>query len=126
MPQPQKPIHGQYSHCQTCGAPIVWGRTEEGNLIPLDWQEKAIFRYVIPKSASIIEPIDEEEPIKFFFVYRDRMLLRDTYATPPKAYTSTYDDVIPQQIQAWQTHFASCKDADFHRKKKRKKKDSPK
>lgn len=115
MPQPQ---HGQIDHCKTCRAKMVWGLTEKGKVIPLDWQEKTVFRYVVPKSAHTIEPIDEEEPIKLFFLYKDRMLLRDTYELPPKAYTFTGEEVIPQQVQAWQTHFATCPDSALHKRNK--------
>ena len=76
--------------CRSCGAPILWARTEAGKSIPLDSE---------PHPGGTIR-IDD--------------------ANPPLAIVVTIYAATPDELfggaPLYRSHFATCPDADRHRK----------
>ncbi len=79
------------SACRSCGAEIIWARTERGSKMPLD-----------------AEPSDNETLASGLFVLRDK----NSHIGPLAIAAWGLEGTEPHYV----THFATCPHADQHRR----------
>ncbi len=81
------------SACRTCGAPIIWARTEAGKAIPMDAEP-------VPVGTS---------PLGTFILERSgRRANSDPLMRAP--------DIADVGVDRFRSHFATCPDARQHRR----------
>lgn len=94
-----------YSHCKSCGRPIYWVKTQAGASMPLDADvelELPLAHEDNGKAGRVQEAHTEPDLFGEVDVYVVHVLDKGTEA----------DDSLP----IWGSHFATCPQADEHRK----------
>lgn len=66
------------SHCRSCGAEIIWARTDSGHLMPVDAHPDA-------EGRLALSPGDPEPRVSYAFGNGERSLHRPHFATCPDA-----------------------------------------
>jgi len=80
------------SECNTCGAPMYWARTRDGKAIPID-----------------VKPTPKGNILLTYNQSRDDL--------NAKVYAPNNTHNIPPGRNRYTSHFATCPDADKHRRR---------
>lgn len=89
------------SRCRTCDAPIVWTITSNGKRMPIDAEP-----VVAPRGFRIDEELLDEAQQGF----------NDDELRPGKELVATFTATPAPGEKLYLSHFATCPDADEHRR----------
>jgi hypothetical protein len=85
----------RFGKCRSCGAPIMWIRTEKGKMMPVDMETERF--YPDPRGEKL-------------YIMNDGHTMRGTPA--PEG-----EEILPCVASGFVSHFATCPDAGKFRKR---------
>lgn len=92
LPDPTGRAKGNLGRCKSCGAEVLWVRTDKGRPMPLDCPPSAL----MPSDAG---------PVTGVF---------DEWGRARRGYVT--DETDPEHVLVSVSHFATCPNANRHRK----------